>query len=169
MKSFISPRKQDGITLVMGTVVLIVLGALGITALRSVIAEERMLANAYDRNVAFQAAEAALLEAETRLISEPLPLFDGTTNGYHLPNLPDSDNQVWETDSWYSIDYAGDGVTGGNASYIVEQLSKTKRLAGGVTIASDVPEEAARFYRISAYGAGPSGDSRVLLQVIYQR
>jgi type IV pilus assembly protein PilX len=168
MKSFHSPKKQAGVTLVMGTVVLIVLGALGITSLRSIIAEERMLANSYDRNVAFQAAEAALLEAENRLISEPLPLFDGTITGYHLPNLPDSDSQVWETDSWYTIDYDS-GVVGGSASYIVEQLSKTKRLAGGVSIASDVPEEAARFYRISAYGAGPSGDSRVLLQVIYQR
>lgn len=168
MKSFNSPRKQAGVTLVMGTIVLIVLGALGITALRSVIAEERMLANSYDRNIAFQAAESALLEAENRLMTEALPLFDGTTTGYHLPNLPDSDTQIWETASWYSIDYDG-GVDGGSASYIVEQLSKTKRLAGGVTIASDVPEDSARFYRISAYGAGPSGDSRVLLQVIYQR
>jgi type IV pilus assembly protein PilX len=168
MKRFNSPRKQKGVTLVMGIVVLVVLGALGITALRSVIAEERMLANAYDRNVAFQAAEAALLEAENRLLTEALPLFDGTTTGYHLPNLPDSDSQLWEIADWYSVEYNG-GVTGGSASYMVEQLSKTKRLAGGVSIASDVPEDAARFYRISAYGAGPSGDSRVLLQVIYQR
>jgi len=47
-----------------GLIFLVILTLLGLTAMQSGILEERMSGNARDRNLAFQAAEAALRDAE---------------------------------------------------------------------------------------------------------
>lgn len=55
---------QRGVSLVVSLIFLVILTVLGLTALRVATMEERMSGNARDRNVAFQAAEAALRDAE---------------------------------------------------------------------------------------------------------
>jgi type IV pilus assembly protein PilX len=167
MSSFHSAKQQQGIALIIGMVVLIVLAALAVTALRATAVEERMAGNSYDRHIAFQAAESALRQAEDYLETNTLPVFDGNS-GLFLPNESTSDTQRWQTGRWFGINYTGD-MDQGSASYIIERLDKTGRLAGGTSLAADAVIEANRFYRITAYGSGPSGDSRVLLQVMYER
>lgn len=167
MNTFRKAGRQKGIALVIGMVVLIVLAALAVTALRATSVEERVMGNSFDRHIAFQAAESALRQAEDYLENNALPVFDGT-NGLFLPNVATSDTQRWQSSRWFSVNYNG-GADQGSASYIIERLDKTGRLSGGTSLAADAVVEANRFYRISAYGSGPSGDSRVLLQVMYER
>jgi len=57
-------RRQSGAVLVVGLIFLMVLSLLGVTVMQSGILEERMAGNMRDWNVAFQAAEAALRDAE---------------------------------------------------------------------------------------------------------
>ena len=56
--------RQNGAALVTGLIFLVILTLLGVTAMQTSIMEERMAGNARDRNIAFQAAEAALRNAE---------------------------------------------------------------------------------------------------------
>lgn len=59
-----SVEDQRGAALIVGLIFLVILTLLGVTAMQSSTLEERMAGNARDRNLAFQAAEAALRDAE---------------------------------------------------------------------------------------------------------
>lgn len=58
-------RKQDGSALIIALIFLVVLAMLGVAAAEVTILEERMAGNTRDRELAFQAAEAALKVADT--------------------------------------------------------------------------------------------------------
>jgi type IV pilus assembly protein PilX len=53
--------------LIVALILLVVMTLLGLSAMRSVTLEEKMAANTVDRSLSFQAAEAALREAESLL------------------------------------------------------------------------------------------------------
>jgi type IV pilus assembly protein PilX len=57
-------RSQNGASLLISLIFLVILTILGLAALRVATLEERMSGNARDRSLAFQAAEAALRDAE---------------------------------------------------------------------------------------------------------
>ncbi len=67
--------RQQGATLVVVLILLLVMTLLGLASLRSTILEERMTANLLDRSLGFQVAEAGLREAEATLT--PNPTFPG--------------------------------------------------------------------------------------------
>ncbi|WP_031327456.1 PilX N-terminal domain-containing pilus assembly protein, partial [Xanthomonas phaseoli] len=58
------PLRQKGVSLVVVLILLLIMTLLGLAVLRSTVLEERMSANLVDRNLSFQAAEAALREGE---------------------------------------------------------------------------------------------------------
>ena len=66
MKRFIhfSRRQQSGISLVIVMIFLVILSILGITAMQGSTLSSRIARNEADRNLAFQAAEAAVRDAE---------------------------------------------------------------------------------------------------------
>jgi type IV pilus assembly protein PilX len=55
---------QQGAVLIVGLIILVVLTLLGVQAMRTNVAQERMAGNMRERNVAFQAAEAVLRVGE---------------------------------------------------------------------------------------------------------
>ncbi|WP_296809831.1 PilX N-terminal domain-containing pilus assembly protein [Thiocapsa sp.] len=57
-------RQQKGVVLVVALMFTLVMSIVGVTAMQSTIMQERMAGNARDRNLAFQAAEAALRAGE---------------------------------------------------------------------------------------------------------
>ena len=83
--------KQKGAVLVTGVIMLVVITMLVISAMRSATLEERMAGNSRNRQLALQAAEAVLRDAEDSLFSATAPFttnFDQTSftatgdNGY---------------------------------------------------------------------------------------
>ncbi|MDZ7826809.1 MAG: PilX N-terminal domain-containing pilus assembly protein [Gammaproteobacteria bacterium] len=70
--------------LFLALVVLLIITILGVSGLQTTILEERMAANARDRDLAFQAAEAALLDAELFLSNASLPPFNNANGLYTL-------------------------------------------------------------------------------------
>lgn len=67
-----APRaRQQGISLLVVLILLIVMSVLGIAVLRSSSMQERMSANLYDRSLAFQTAEAALRQIQTDVLGDP--------------------------------------------------------------------------------------------------
>ena len=67
-----APRPQQGIALIVGLVILVILALLGTTAYSVATQEERMAGNARDHARAFEAAEFALRFCETQVKNNPV-------------------------------------------------------------------------------------------------
>jgi type IV pilus assembly protein PilX len=60
----LGPYRQRGISLIVILLLLLVMTLIGLAVLRTTLLQERMSANLRDRSLSFQAAEAALRDAE---------------------------------------------------------------------------------------------------------
>lgn len=166
---------QRGAAMVIALVMLLVLTLLATASARMTLLEERMTGNTQDRNVAFQAAEAALRSGEAIAQAAVLPVFGGTNGGLYRPAEPD-EMPVWEALNWESstavhadaaLDAAMADLGGATADYIVEQLPRVP--TPGESLTPDTPVEEASFYRITARGVGMAGNARVMLQTTFKR
>ena len=70
-----SKQSQSGVALIIGLILLLVMTILGLAGVRLANSEERMVAQTFDRTLSFQAAEAALREAEIQIeaAGQPTP------------------------------------------------------------------------------------------------
>ena len=175
-KSFLKGR-QAGISLLVVLILLLVTSVLGIAVLRSSALQERMSGNMYDRSLAMQAAEAALINARTTLdaatkwrTTKPVaadctastglrvcPTFTTTppdANWNTGPVLGGGSTGVPETQSQYWIEYLG--------------LNQTVMETGGVIPASET-NTLGPMFRITARSQS-DGRASVTLQsdVIYR-
>lgn len=100
---FRTARRQRGIALIIGVVILAVLSMIGVAAFSISTQEERMAGNSRDRMLAFEAAEAALRACENYV--QTGPAFDGSAAGMYAapastsPTIAESIN--WSTGSVY--------------------------------------------------------------------
>lgn len=86
---------QGGAVLVVGLIILLLLSLLGVQAMRSNVLQERMAGNMRERNVAFQAAEAALrlgegsgpFGAPSPALAGDLANWDGTGASGDVPDF----------------------------------------------------------------------------------
>lgn len=72
------PNHQQGVSLLVVLILLIVMSVLGIAVLRSSAMQERMSANMRDRSLAFQAAETALRYAQDEVLNKTGATWDKT-------------------------------------------------------------------------------------------
>ncbi|MBF0126575.1 MAG: pilus assembly protein [Magnetococcales bacterium] len=164
--------RQEGSVFIITLILLSILTLLGVTATKNTSMEEGMVSNTRDRQLAFHAAEAAMMAGE-RLVETSHPDFEATcANGYctqgcpSLPRWTDPALGVWNTTNrhqTYSVQL--EGVLS-PPKFIIEDLceygSKSWRDANpGWT---DLPQ---RMYRITAMGSGGSDNARVMLQSTY--
>ena len=63
-------RQQQGIALVVVLIMLLLVTGLGIASVRTLILQERMAANSFDRNLAMQSAERTLRIAESNALEQ---------------------------------------------------------------------------------------------------
>jgi type IV pilus assembly protein PilX len=150
--------RQRGASLVVALIFLVIMAMLGVTLANVTNLEERMTGNTRDRDLALQAAEAALRDAEVRL-ADPGFRDDG------FPEVdPEDGNDAayWET--CFTTDAAPCNATytpvtglptagGGAISAQPEFIVQTKPTAGTTQI-----------YRVTARAVGGSPDTVVVLQ-----
>ena len=86
MKPTSSRRRQRGISLAVSLILLVVTTLLALASMRGVVLQTRMSAGTHDRSLAFQAAEAALRDAENRA---------ATVNPASLPASSNCDADGW--------------------------------------------------------------------------
>jgi type IV pilus assembly protein PilX len=161
--------------LTISMIFLLVMTVIGISAMRMSILQEQMSGNARDHDLAFQAAEAALREAEAfLLLSAALPEFDNTNGLYQLnaAGRPDwtaelpSDGNGFRT---YGADLDG---TATRPRYFIEELSAVN-LAGSET-ETGTPLGDIAFFRVTAVGYGGAVDAfdeplaSVVLSTVYR-
>ena len=142
--------KQRGAVLVVGLIILVVLTLLSVQGMRSNLAQERMGSNMRERNVAFQAAEAALRVGER----------DGTFDGTGA-DLADSFGWTPDADGKPPEGVEVPGFSGG------QTLSDPRYNVGPpqyVRIGLTLPPEYRLIYPVASFGAGAQEGSVVVLQ-----
>lgn len=169
------PRHQRGVTLIVALIFLAVLTLLGVTAARVMSQEERMAGNARDRDMAFQAAEAALNVAENSVPGYPAT-FPATTietpgaNGLYtysqcLPNSQAYWNGAGDKDCNGNTK-AGFDWTAANATITISGLDDVAEQSK--YIVEKMPDLAgAKRYRVTARGVGGDANAVVILQAVY--
>ncbi len=85
MKTRSLRKEQSGVVLFVALMLLVILSMIGVTVARMQTVEERMARNENNRQLATQAAEAALRDAEYQLLVQPtVGTFSTNTGGYYV-------------------------------------------------------------------------------------
>lgn len=171
-------RHEQGAVLLTGLAFLLVLTMLGISAMSINALEERMAGNSRDLNIAFQAAESGLRDAELDILNSinPASGFDAScTNGLCLP--PSSSTPLAQSIDWNDTSitreygaYTGAGLlklVSSQPRYIIEMLSILPASPGQSIATGNKSASSDVVYRISALGVGGRSESRVILQSLF--
>jgi type IV pilus assembly protein PilX len=176
----LDPAAQKGAALIVSLVMLLLITLLGLAGARTVSLEEKMAGNSYDRNLALQAAEAALREGENYAeTNKPTPAYTDADN--NCPTSPSAINNCTNgvcpppdkdcTSRWNSATFTGwtsastslGSLAGTAPQYFIEYLGTNFHCTDGG--ASD-PKNCKR-YRITARSNPGTGRASILLQSVY--
>ncbi|WP_020207886.1 pilus assembly PilX family protein [Gilvimarinus chinensis] len=162
---------QRGATLIVGLIMVLVMSVIGLSAIRGSGLQEQMAGNMRDRQLAFQASEAALREAETEL-EVPVPPIGN-------PGFEESLN-LSSTAYWldFESNWAAMATSYSEAlphikerpSFLVEEIKfYSSGLDGSsVDLASLLAKGMETRYRVTTRSTGGSTDANVILQSTYR-
>ncbi len=172
-------NRQHGSALLVSLIVLLVMTLLGLSSMRTTVLEEKMAGNMRDSELAFQAAEAALRDAEQFIEANVISTIAFDTDGSDgLYN--NSDERLWETINWTtanSLEYVGfDSATTTDVNvttaprYVIQHLVSVGNQANtlnqsnyGQGTGAGVTET----FLITVRGTGGSDSAMVYLQSTY--
>ncbi len=168
--------RQRGLALFISLVVLLIITIVGVSAVQTTTLEERMAANARDRDIAFQAAESALLSAENfveELEPADMPAFLANASGLYVP-ANSGDVPRWEEVDWVgdaSLPQTDEDLPGvyNQPRYIVEYLTQLAPEEDELNLSNigGASGAATEVFRITARGQGGSRFAEVMLQSSY--
>ncbi len=193
---YLNPTRhaQRGAVLIMALVLLLAMTLLGLTGVRTIVQEEKMAAATQDRNLAFQAAEAALREGEaavaTLVAADQVPAdrsqadYDAayasancsakaptcdTTRGICARPLPGCVPR-WEAGAspaapWVAGPTLGSGNLSVSTQYFIEVMSRKTECVSQIQH-QDVLGQCTAF-RVTARNAVQDGRAQVMLQTVY--
>lgn len=155
------PQRQQGATLVISLIFLVLLTLIGVTAMQSTILQERMAGNSRERNIAFQASEIGLRDAEVYMVGKNVWDFTTacTTGLCAQGNMPD-----WKTYAWNGSKDVLSTTTvptvGGQPRYFSEYAGQVKcaTCSGGW----------ATVYRSRTRGLGINTSTQVFLESVFR-
>lgn len=156
-------RRQKGVVLVVALMFILVMSIVGVTAMQSTIMQERMAGNARDRNLAFQAAEAALRAGEDALRQKnPNTAVKNLQDA--LDDL-DLDLAQWNGEQQSDSAVSVDGLDDQLAHDPVYYLDPPHQVRKGITLGK--PDW--RFiYTVTARGEGGTETAVVILQSVFE-
>lgn len=180
--------KQSGFALIVGLVVLLLLTLIMLTALKLASLEERMAGNLRNQNIAFQAAESALRDAEELISSKVAPFaqLDLRTGPFQQSTTPVCVNGLCQRSEPLVVDGEMEWPAAPSAairSMVPNQVRTISTFVSGVpddqqpqyviellTVnggAAQGLEQEVRF-RITARAQGQDPNSLVILQSVYR-
>jgi len=169
-------RWQSGSVLILALLILVVLTILGVSSMSTTSLEEKMAGNFRDRQIAFNAAETALAEAEAYIndsinSASVFTNSNGLYDSYDGPTQHDAFEDAWwtasnsigqseaidevKTQPRYTIEYRGDIGEAEGTSVNIGGYGET---SGGGEITS---------FRITVRATGLTDNSVVFLQSYY--
>ncbi|MEO8001076.1 MAG: pilus assembly protein [Arenimonas sp.] len=163
-----SLRNQKGVSLLIVLLLLLIMTLLGIAGLRSTIMEEKMSSNLLDRSIGFQAAEAALREAEVVAATAPTFPVSGACAAGLCPAPTGAVADRWNdtTTAWRSATVSLGTLNASAPQFIIEPLGVAPNWPG---CDREIPQQPNCFsprYRITARSTS-AGRANVILQANY--
>lgn len=171
--------KQQGALLVTSLVFLVIMTLIGVTAMRTAVLDEKMAANFRCSKIAFEAAEAALLNAERDVISSfelnsLRERFDGVraTSGhqglYTLLQDEPAINALFSVANWTTSNASA--TYSSNIAGIATQprwIAKILTIDGPLNLSME--GETGVVFRNTARGTGCTDESVVMVRTIYRK
>lgn len=163
--------KQAGASLIVALILLLILTMIGVAGMQDTTLQEKMVGNTRDRNLAFQAAEAALRGGEKFLQSATLPGFSnsGGLINKDYPGLRPGSPDFWDAYPWSgnSRSYTQFSELGGAPRYVIEEVPTVIAPIGESMKFGSLKE--IKSYRVTARAVGGTTDAVVILQSTYRR
>lgn len=160
--------RQKGSALLVSLIMLLLITLVAVGGMQGTILQERMTGNLRDRDLAFQAAEAALREAETFLGNNPNVDFNNANGLYEVNN---DNHPDWRTrnvdDGNGARGFQGDfeGVFA-QPEYYIEEITSLQPAGTETEVGVSVPPVS--YFRITARGFGGSSNTSVVLTSVYR-
>jgi type IV pilus assembly protein PilX len=171
---------QSGVVLLVSLIVLLLLTIIGVTAVQNATLDEKMAGNIHNHNLAFQAAESALLAGELYLSNTASPQFNCSNGLFKLHDANCDGNpetvDIWEDATIWSaaaqpVKYNTDGgkstldlaQLSANPRYIIEEMPTICTTA----VAPCPMANQQKTYRITSRAAGGSAGAVVMLQSVF--
>ena len=172
---------QRGVALVVALLLLVVITLVGLAAVRGTIMQQKMAANLFDRQIAFQGAEAAMRAATARIAANPGDIARNCQAGgvfcqgnpFDDPNLDTS--KIMTVDSGTaSGQFAKSSVAVGQPQYVVENMGNWYnpststgfgQSANSHNYGAQGTSTTAVYYRVTARSGNPTevGDRAVVV------
>jgi type IV pilus assembly protein PilX len=171
-------------SMIVSLVMLLAITMLGLAAIGGSLMQEKIVSNIKDTNLAFQAAEAGLRDAESDIANFLLPTSGFTAacaGGLCTPPAswtPANSNPITSAVTWSSTAttraYGTDTLApalpdvASQPQYVVEKLTERNVGQGdsaaiGAAPNSDLPT----YYRVTVHATGARADTQVTLQSVY--
>lgn len=161
------PSGQRGATLIVALIFLVVLTLLGIAAAQNSSLEEKMSGNTRNRDLAFQAAQAALNHVEQNLSAgqniRSLSFAGGSAGLFMYDAATSNDANYWGSTYAWSTSTARQ-PTAVLAQVASQPLYVVEKMPDEANVAPTPPTE---FYRVTARGVGKDASAVVVLQAVY--
>lgn len=179
-------RAQRGLALILSLLLLVVLSIIGVSVMQSTLMEERMAGNTKDRAIAFQAAEAALRDAEACIRADPdgkfnplweefIPALGSCSGGIcrSAPGTPKWPSLISDDNAWtnatlqFGAKTAVGSLTGvaSQPRYLIEYQGCQPPGAG---LDQSPGAQVDVSYLITASATGASAQTRVFLQSLVE-
>lgn len=177
-KTMLAHRDQRGMVLFISLMFLVVMTLIGITAMSGAGLQEKMAGNMRDKELSFEAAEAALRDAEVSIPT--LSAFNNANGLYKLAN--NTGQQRFEVNSWNAAAWTNSANTIAYSKslsqvvqsprYYIEQLPPVElsRISGNsLNTGTEYGKRTIVFDRITARGVGQTDTAVTILQSTYRR
>jgi type IV pilus assembly protein PilX len=131
MNTYQFPSTQSGAALLVALIMLLISTMVGLASIRGTTMNEKMSSNMYDRSLSYQAAEAALLAGEAKVLADPGfgEIIDCTIPNTECPPSP-ATTFTSTTTGWTNVDAGfevNDALLGSTPQFYVERMA----LVGG--------------------------------------
>ena len=159
-------QRQTGSVLIIGMLLLLLMTLVGLISTSETRTDSRLTGNNLDRAIAFQAAEAALREAESTIQAYE----DGTTSDtasdgfYNEEEEPANDGSEWDTAFESTVEIPG---VSEQPVYIIDALPSTSIVAGYVVVGEVYHSRTNSVYRVTVLSYGRSSDTQVGLETTF--
>lgn len=185
---FPSRSRQRGVALAVALILLVVVTLVGLAAVGGTLMQQKMSANFYDRQIAFQATEAAMRQAalaiQATTTAGPAGFYDCSTgaantclaNPFNDTNVPSSAIYTLTSNTTYTLS----GMLAGKPQYIVQYMGNfpvpvpAVKQTSHTSYGGSSTKPTADFYRITARSGDPSnaavagGRASVVLQAMFR-
>lgn len=171
-------KQQRGVALVVALILLLIITLVGFAAIRGTVMQQMMAANQYDRQVAFQNAEAAIRVATARIATYPADIARNCqaggvfcqANPFNDPNL-DTTKIITVTSGTGAGLFQASSIASGQPQYVIESMGNWQdpNTSTGYNQSANAHNYGAQglsttvvYYRITARSGAPTTDRAVV-------